>query len=437
MRKIIAVLLAVSLFIGSAGNVTIKAEEITEDMDISVFTVYSEKTFQEGFDRMNDIQVIYTDDETFHELQIEEVKEVLDNGTDFLVANAEAEVFQEKFAAETIYEEDGQTVACYITAEDFDYVVMPVYADVLYEAEEIVSDEQYESDTMALYAYLIQNEIDKKKEGKKTQSNSQDFNQKEDFVETVDVSINPQEVYQIVHEQLQDEFLTQLSEKDLAKLQVSTLIGDAFCSNSKIVYFYKEGTANGTGTDYEYSSNTVNTGWSKMGRLNLGIYGLKVKTAGEVTYDNLYSVVTATGLNSKYVTKFRVNVGVTELTTNKIMHSSVLTSGNASTTGKLATGITNSTLNYTSYAMNPSGMTITTNFTESYKKAWTCVPASAKENESYKVRPGILLKKTNGTTSAVTGTVSIDYFQVSGGVRTYTIKDTVKCTIKIKNHTQV
>lgn len=431
MRKIFVMLLVTSLFMGNISSYTIKAAESQNDDGVSVFTVFHEEDLLNNLDIMDDVQVVYTDDETFDSLQLEDVKEVLDNGTDFLIANGAAEELQETFETEINLEEEKQTAACYVTAENSNYTIMPVYADVLYEEDKTVTDEQYEKDVITLYSYLVQDVINKKEEENRVESSTMSTDLEEDF------SINAQEVYRIVHEQSNDEILAQISEEELAQLQVSTVIGEAFCSNSKIVYFYKEGTANGTGTDYEYSSNTVKTGWSKMGSLNLGVYGLKVKTEGEVTYDNIYSVVTASGLNSKYVTKFRVNVGVTELATNKIAHSSVLTGGNTSTTGKLATSITNGTLGYTSYTMNPSGMAITTDFAESYVKKWTCVPATAKENGSFKVRPGVLLKKTNGKTSAVTGTVSVDYFQVSGGVRTYTIKDTVKCAIKIKNHAQV
>ena len=60
-----------------------------------------------------------------------------------------------------------------------------------------------------------------------------------------------------------------------------------------------------------------------------------------------------------------------------------------------------------------------------------------KWNKSWKINPGILLKKSNGKSSEVTVTSYVSYFQIFGGVRTYTIEKTVSCSIKFKNHKKV
>ena len=72
----------------------------------------------------------------------------------------------------------------------------------------------------------------------------------------------------------------------------------------------------------------------------------------------------------------------------------------------------------------------------SNRARWTCIP-SEKKNASWKINPGILLKKTDGKNNSVTAKAYVSYFQLHGDVRTYTIKDTVSCEIEFKNHKQV
>lgn len=437
MKRLWAVLLVISLSLSSFGGLTVKAAEagteVTVDSKtqeekasaINVLTINDGEELLENYDNLNDVHIVYAKDEVFPELELDYVKEVLDNGTDFLVANAEVSTMEDIFETKvSIEEEEYKSAACYITSENAEYTVVPVYANVMYDEEEEVSDEKYQEDTEALYEYVT-------KDSDATITRN-----------TVNAdAITAEEVYEMVHDQSTEDVLTQITDDELAALQTSTLIGNSFCENSKVVYFYKEGTANGTGTDYAYSSNTTKTGWSKMGSLNMAVYGLKVKTIDTATFDNVYSVVTAAGVNDKYVKQFRVNVGVSELTSNKIIDETTLAGGSTSVSGKLATDVTASgTVGsgcVSTYAFNPGKQTVSTSFSDTYSKSWTFTPNSAKENGSWKVRPGILLKKTNGTTAAVTGNVNVDYFQVSGGVRTYTIKDTVKCSISFKNHSAV
>lgn len=437
MKRLCAVLLVTSLSLGSFGSFTVKAAEVeteaateTDQQEetgsgIHVLTIHSGKELSANYDNLNDVNIVYAKDEVFTELDLDSVKEVLDNGTDFLIANAEISAMEDTFETKvTIEEEKHKSAACYVTADNAEYIVVPVYANVIYDEEEEVSDEKYEDDTDALYQYVTQDSA------VMPVRNSENID-----------AITAEEVYKMVHDKSTEDVLTQITEDELAALQASTLIGNSFCENSKVVYFYKKGTANGTGTDYSYSTNTTKNGWSKIGSLNMAVYGLKVKTIDASTFDNIYAVVTAGGVKDKYVKQFRVNVGVSKLASNKILDESVLVGNSKSVSGKLATAVTASgTVGSgctTTYALNPGGQTVSTSFSDTHSRSWTFTPNKVKENGSWKVRPGILLKKTNGTTAAVTGNVNIDYFQVSGGVRTYTIKDTVKCSISFKNHKEV
>ena len=178
-----------------------------------------------------------------------------------------------------------------------------------------------------------------------------------------------------------------------------------------------------------------------MGSLSIDIYGIKIRTVENTTFDNIYSVVTATGLNDKYVKQVVIDLGVSELAANTILDETTSTGGATASNGKLVTSVSSSGAvtsgSYTTYAYNPNGQTVSTSFGGKYSKRWTFSPTTFVENKSYKVRPAITLKKTDGKNIAVTAYVSVASFQVSGGVRTYTIKDTVKCSIKFKNHTKV
>ena len=93
-----------------------------------------------------------------------------------------------------------------------------------------------------------------------------------------------------------------------------------------------------------------------------------------------------------------------------------------------------------SYTYNPDKMRrIKPIGGERYVKTWEC---SAHEgtyynNMSWTVKPAIILKKVNGTSEIATLNLYVDYFKLSGGVRTYTMTQTAACTLRIRNHYQV
>lgn len=460
MKKIIALFLIASISFSNLNVSVVHAEEavvIEKASDINVIKVTGSADLEAHYENMSEVDVIYTHNMAFEEFPSETVQEILDNGTDFFIANAQVEELVETYNSDiTFEEEESDVIACYLTVEDAEYELYPVCSDVLYEDAESVSDEEYTEDKEKLYQYLIYGVIQDLYEGVPQTLELIDGEVSNHWVPGEDPywvpsnmpywvaeenRINVEEVYEAVRSIKQEDLLEQVTEEELATLQISTVIGDAFCYNKKLIYFYKEGSADGTGSDYDYSSSTSMSGWSKMGSLDLGIYILKANTIGSATYNNVYSVVTASGLNDKYVTSSKVSVSVSALSTNIIMDHSKLVSGSSSTSGKLATSVNSSgaipSSGYTTYAMNPGGQTISVDSSETYARTWTCKTPKATENGSWKVRPGLLLKKTNGTTTAVTGKVSVSYFQVSGGVRTYTIKDTASLSIAFKNHAEL
>lgn len=467
MKKIIALFLIASISFPNLNVSVVHAEEavvIEKASDINVIKVTGSADLEAHYENMNEVDVIYTHNMAFAEFPSETVQEILDNGTDFFIVNAQVEELVETYNSDITFEEESDVIACYLTVEDAEYELYPVCSDVLYEDTESVSDEEYTGDKEKLYQYLIYGVMQELYEGVPQTFERIDGEVSNYWVPGEDSywvpgedsywvpsnmpywvaeenRINVEEVYEAVRSIKQEDLLEQVTEEELATLQISTVIGDAFCYNKKLIYFYKKGSADGTGSDYDYSSSTSMSGWSKMGSLELGIYILKANTIGSATYNNVYSVVTASGLNDKYVTSSKVSVSVSALSTNIIMDHSKLVSGSSSTSGKLATSVNSSgsipSSGYTTYAMNPGGQTISVDSSETYARTWTCKTPKATENGSWKVRPGLLLKKTNGTTTAVTGKVSVSYFQVSGGVRTYTIKDTASLSIAFKNHAEL
>ena len=161
MKRIYAVLLVLCLTMSPFCNLDVKAAEENfkeNNQEVQVLTVDSEEELYQSYDVFNNTEVIHTTNDTFEQMDFDVVKEVLDNGTDFLVDNAQLEQLEALFEIKHTIEEDGkQAMACYISSENGDYDILPVYADVLYEEEEVVSEEEYE--TICQKIYLLDDDL--------------------------------------------------------------------------------------------------------------------------------------------------------------------------------------------------------------------------------------------------------------------------------------
>ncbi len=416
MKRIYAVILILSISFGTLDCVDARASKTDRESDVNILVMEKADDLYENYDVLDNVDVIQTDAQVIEKTDVELVKEVLDNGTDIIVTDTDVEVMEELFDASAPVD-DGTTpvLACYISSENASYSITPVYATVLYDASEKVSNSSCHKDKEELHKDICKNKGQKH------------------------LQVNIEELYEVKNDNSQEQFLLQMTEDDKVALQTSTLVGESFTESNKLVYFYKEGAPIGVGTDYVYSTNSSKSGWSKMGTLNMKVFGIRVRTNDKTTFDNVYSVIAATGNNDKSVKQFTVNISVPQLATNVIMNETTSTGSSYAVTGKLATSVSASGAisQYTTYSYNTGAQAVVTDFGDKYEKSWTFSPRTFDENGTYRVRPGILLKKTDGKASAVTGVVSVSSFQVSGGIRTYTIKDTVKCSIKFKNHSQV
>lgn len=399
-KKRIALLLSAIMLVSSYNGVNnvVKAEEVdlgyielTEDVQI------------EDLDEENlsDADAVVISDK-LSEQNKEELNEIMDNGTGIIIEDISVDEVQEYFEVDTIASYENE-MGCYVCKDGDETKVIPIECNIMVDEE---SDEKI---TKSDYNNLLSNE-------------EIDYEQ---VISDYDVLTNTDK-------------LENVKDDELAKLQGSTGIGAAFMDEDKFVYFYKKGSAGGTGTTYQYSTKGSIDNWSKMGSLSFSIYAIKLKTSGKTTYDNIFSVTIATAYNKKWVTEFRNGISVTESDKNKIIdytepdgNSDECVSGTIGTEvdgdGKITSAFS------TSYSYNPNGMDITTTLF-SNRARWTCKPMSSKLNGSWKVNPGILLKKTNGKNYAVTAKSYVSYFQISGTIRTYTIKDTISCGITFKNH---
>lgn len=247
------------------------------------------------------------------------------------------------------------------------------------------------------------------------------------------------DVYNDIQNDIADlEFFDSISDEQKIKLQTSTAIGSSFKDASLFTYFYKKGIAGGTGTNYKYSTSTSLTDWSKLGSIKILGYAIKVKTVGTKTYDDVYSIVTASGLNNKYVKYYTYNMEVTSGNTDILDETYLTGDSNSTVTTSIGTGVSSdgkSTITTTtSYSYNPKGQTINNQLGERYIKTWKSTPNSSIKNESWKIQPSILVINSSGTTTKTTVKLYVSSFRVSGGSRIYTINNEAAVTLSFKNH---
>ncbi len=350
---------------------------------------------------LNNLDAIIISDELSADSKAQ-LNEIMDNGTGIIVKNSNIDDVSDYFNVESVATYKNQ-MGCYVCKDGEETKIIPIECNIL------ITEDDKDEVTYDDYTNLLKSE-------------TIDYDQ---VISDYNILTNTDK-------------LNNIEDTILATLQGSTSIGSAFIDNDKFVYFYKKGSANGTGTTYQYSQKSSISDWTKMGSLSFSVYAIKIKTLENVTYDNIFSVTIATAYQDKYVKEFRNGISVTESTKNKIIdYTEPNGNANASVSGSVGTGVDSSgnlTSTYTtSYSYNPNGMDITTTLFSS-RVRWTCEPLSNKDNASWKINPGILLKKTDGKTNAVTAKSYVSYFKLSGGIRTYTIEDTISCGITFKNH---
>lgn len=394
ISKFFTMLLIVILII-SNNSLVYASNETTDDKEIVSMNVKNDDFQHLDIETCNYVDVIKIDSISN---VLEPAKELLDNGTSFYVTDDNLEEILEFFDGNISDFEDADIyLGTYIQSYGDDYMITPVVAD-------IVDLEDVEIEPMVLN-------------------------------ENLDIH----DMYNDIQNDVSDlEFLGGISSEQKIKLQTSTAIGSSFDEASLFTYFYKKGTASGTGTTYKYSESNGLTDWSKLGSIKILGYAIKVKTVGKKTYDNVYSIVTASGLNDKYVKYYTYNMEVTSNNTDILDETFLTGDSNSTVTTSIGTNISSdgkSTITATSsYSYNPKGQTINNQFGERYVKTWKSTPNSSIENESWKIQPSILVVNSSGTTTNTTVKLYVSSFRVSGGARIYTINNEAVVTLSFKNH---
>lgn len=409
MKKFLSLGLAVVMIATTFCPFSAMAED-TDDNESIICLEESESLSDLTSKELNNAEALVLTDQMYQEAALDEMKEILDNGTDLIVEGGTMSDIAESFNCETLQEEIGQVAGCLISSDGEAYKVSTIEYALMVDEEENV-----EFDETAMDEYLS------------------DIVEKEPI--DYELVINDVNSLQGVDK------LNQLDETQIAKLQTATTLGSSFMDNDKFVYFYKYGKVNGTGTSYAYDSAGSKNGYAKLGSLSLLIYAIKIKTNGKTTYDTIYATCTASGLNDKRVCQFNTSISVSENDNNKIIDYTSPDGSESSETGSISTSINSKGETEAgvgiSYTYNPNKLkSIVPVCGEKYVKTWKCTAynKSKYSNYSWTVKPAIVLKKTNGTAEKVTVSVYVDYFKLSGGLRSYTMTKKESCSITFKNH---
>ncbi len=359
---------------------------------------------------MSNIDAISLTEDIITNSDIDIMMEILDNGTDIAVAGSDINEIASLF--DCVYDEmsNQNLVGCYLRSVGSETMLTPITAAVVYESGKELSEEECDAENSRLSMILTGKELD--------------------VSESIEV---------LSGVKADSEILGQLSKKELASLQASTPLGTSYKDSSTFCYFYKEGSANGTGTTYAYDGAESKSGYVKLGSIRVTGYLIKVKTVGTKTYDNIYSIVTASGLSNKFVKYYQYNMELMSSNAS-ILDETWLDGGTKPTVStSLASGFSSdgkSTItSSTSYSYNPNGQNILNALGNNNIKTWKATPASNVENGSWKISPSITVLNNSGTTSNTTVHMYVNSFQLSGGVRTYTSGSRVQANFTFRNHT--
>lgn len=395
LSKYISVFIMIVL-IGTSNAFVYASDESATEEKIICEDIENDDFEQIKTENCNSVDIIKCD--SISDEQFDIAKEFIDNGTSIYVTGENSDEISQLFNEDLSEFDDSDVyLGTYIQSFGGEYMITPVVADVVDSQECEVSGTE------------------------------------------LNECLDPCELYTDIQNDIGDlEFFNNLSDSQKIRLQTSTKIGSSFKDVSVFKYFYKEGSAGGTGTNYKYSGSTSISGWSKLGSIRIVGYAVKIKTVGKKTYDDIYSIVTASGLNDKFVKYYTYNMKATSSNTSILDETSLDGGSKSSVTTSIANGVSsdgkNTITSTVSYSYNPKGQTINNQFGEKYIRTWKASPNSKIKNESWKIYPSIMVVNSSGTTSATTVKLYVSSFRVSGGTRNYTINKEASVTLNFKNH---
>lgn len=148
------------------------------------------------------------------------------------------------------------------------------------------------------------------------------------------------------------------------------------------------------------------------------LYGYKAKTSGTTTYDSFKADIYVNPKNALKVHTFNTNLYTTTNTRYDILSATVIESDSSSKTG---------------------GKEVTNKlFLTEYEHQWVAKPISPKKEASYNIKPGMVVKATNGTGQQNLVTASLSYLKLKKAAGAYWVSNRdVIVNLKYKNHKQV
>jgi len=398
--KVLAVIL-VMLGLLSTFSIGIFAMESAEDTP-KVLQVDSTNEIVDEHGALDEMDLIILPDDKIESTDKAVVKEFLDNGTDLLLTGENGEMIAEILECDySASDEDGAIIGAYVRNAMGSYSITPITVVALYEEEEEPTELQMTADLTQLKEYASDSALDA------------------DGIYADLSKSNPIN-------------LTDLSQDELAKLQIATELANAFVNKHWFAYFWKKGTVDTIGTTYKVSGEETMSGWTKMGSMSILGYAIKIQTSGTETYDNVHAVTNASGLGGSWVTDYTFNM---KTNNQAIIHTSILPSNKITdqqigVTSGVSGGNPTSTTTYT-YKYNPEGQTITNTVGNQYCKTWRAQPGKVV-NGTFQLKPNMAVKSTTTTQCIID--MNFSYFQVKKGIRTFTIGATVGTSFKFKNH---
>lgn len=409
IRKLMSIILATFMLLSSLVAFNFAQAAVESDTPY-VLHIDSVEQLVEHYQEFNNTDMIYLSAEELDTNFVELLNEVIDNGTDVMVMGNDIAVIAELFdysLADAM--EDYIVLGAYLSAIGG---FTPITADIMIPEDEALTD----SDLEELRAEL------------------------EDAAIADALEICVIEIHEILDISVADlEFLNQISDESMAALQTQTPIGVAHTMVTHFRNFFKQDSLFNWGTTYQWSASNSIAGWERLGSINIRGFVVRLRAPiGTATFDNIYSIVTATGIGRYHVREYRFEMRAGTSAQASILDETWLTGNiNSNVSVSIASAVSSNGLTTTTtrtYSFNPQGQRITNNFGNQNRRIWTAAPASNTADASWRLEPSITVRSGTGTTNTTGAVLAVDRFQVSGGIRTYTITATTSAILAFRNN---
>lgn len=194
------------------------------------------------------------------------------------------------------------------------------------------------------------------------------------------VTLNSEEC-NVLLENADEEYINQLSEREIALLQASNSIGSSYAEKSRTTYYYGKSGLWSADTKALKKGDSAGRGWNKMGFSTITLSVYNVGKAGKKRYDLFMGNMRVGALNGYILTKFTGQMRLYNQNGCEIIDSSSLKGDineNVSTSigaglGASESGISASLSAGYTYSYNPNGMKIlNTSGDSELQPNWKC-----------------------------------------------------------------